>query len=459
MEIGYDTNMIDTHCHLEMQQFDEDRPAVISRALAAGVECMITIASDLPGCEGAVGLAGKHDAVYASVGLHPHDAKDMSDAAFARIRELAASPKVVAIGEMGLDYHYDHSPRDVQRAVFAQQLAFAHELGLPVIVHSRNAQDDTLRILEESKVRKGVMHCFSGDVAMARHAIALGFHISLAGPVTFKNATSLKEVAKMVPDDLLLIETDAPYLTPEPLRGRRNEPAFVVHTARHLAELRGVTFDDIDRLTTLNAKRLFGIGTLPEAKFTYPIRDSLYLNITNRCTSACTFCARFQNRFVKGHNLMLDREPTAEELIREIGDPKRYREIVFCGYGEPLLRLDVVKIVAAWVKQQGGSVRLNTNGQGNLIHRRNILLELHGLIDTVSVSLNAQDAETYERISRPSFANAYAGVIGFIRDAKKCIPNVQVSIVTAEGVDVVKCRQIADELGVKLRVRQLDSVG
>jgi len=451
--------MIDTHCHLEMKQFDEDRSAAIARALAAGIECMITIASDLTGCEGAVALAGKHDAVYASVGLHPHDAKDMSDAAFARIRELAASPKVVAIGEMGLDYYYDHSPRDVQRAVFAQQLAFARELGLPVIVHSRDSQEDTLRIIEESGVHNGVMHCFSGDVSMARRTIALGFHISLAGPVTFKNATALKEVAKMVPDDLLLIETDAPYLTPEPLRGKRNEPAFIVHTARHIAELRGVTFDDIDRLTTLNAKRLFSIGNLPEAKFTYPIRDSLYLNITNRCTSACTFCVRFQKSFVKGHNLMLDREPTAEDLIRGIGNPKRYREIVFCGYGEPLLRLDVVKTVAAWVKQRGGSVRLNTNGQGNLIYRRNILPELNGLIDTVSVSLNAQDAETYERISKPSFPNAYAEVIDFIRCAKKSISDVQVTVVTAEGVDVVKCQQIADELGVVLRVRTLDVVG
>jgi TatD DNase family protein len=451
--------MIDTHCHLEMKQFDEDRSAVIARARAAGVECMITISSDLMGCEGAVALAEQYDFIYATVGLHPHDAKDLSDAAFERIKELSGSKKVVAIGEMGLDYYYDHSPRDVQQEVFARQLAFAKERDLPVIVHSRDAQEDTLRIIEESGVRKGVMHCFSGDVAMAKQAIALGFHISLAGPVTFKNAASLKEVAKMVPDDLLLIETDAPYLTPEPFRGKRNEPAFLLYTAQHIADLRGVAREDIDRLTTLNAQRLFGIGELPAAKFTYPIRDSLYLNVTNRCTSACTFCVRFQSDFVKGHNLMLDREPTADELIREIGDPKRYREIVFCGYGEPLLRLDVVKTVAAWVKRHGGQVRLNTNGQGNLIHKRDILPELTGLVDAASISMNAQDAETYERVSRPTLPNAYAGVIDFIRNAKNVIPNVQVTIVTAEGVDVEKCQQAADELGVVLRVRKLDVVG
>lgn len=442
-----------------MKQFDEDRESVIERARAAGVEHMITIASDLAGCEAAVALAEKYAFISATVGLHPHDAKDLSDQAFARIRELAQSASVVAIGEMGLDYYYDHSPREVQREVFAKQLAFAKELGLPVIVHSRDAREDTLRILEASGVRKGVMHCFSGDVPMAKQAMALGFHISLAGPVTFRNAVQLKEVASMVPDDLLLIETDAPYLTPEPLRGRRNEPAFIEHTAKHIAELRGITFEDLDRLTTLNAKRLFSIGELPEAKFTYPIRDSLYLNVTNSCTSACTFCVRFHSDFVKGHNLMLDREPTADELIREIGDPKRYREIVFCGYGEPLLRLDVVVKVASWVKENGGTVRINTNGQGNLIHKRNILPELKGLVDVVSISMNAQDAETYERVSRPSFPDAYAGVIEFIREAKKVIPDVQVTVVTAEGVDVGRCRQIADRLGVSLRVRKLDVVG
>jgi TatD DNase family protein len=294
---------------------------------------------------------------------------------------------------------------------------------------------------------------------MAQRVLALGFHISLAGPVTFKNSNSLKEVARMIPDDFLLIETDAPYLTPEPLRGKRNEPAYIQYTAQNIADLRGITYADLDRLTTINAKRLFGLGDLPTARFTYPIRDSLYLNITNRCTSACIFCVRFQNKFVKGHNLMLDREPTADEIIKEIGDPKHYREIVFCGYGEPLLKLDVVKTVAKWVKEHDGLVRINTNGQANLIHKRNILPELKGLVDSVSISMNAQDAETYERVSRPSFPNAYSGVIDFILEAKNYIPHVQVTIVTAEGVDAAQCQQIADRLGVPLRIRKLDIVG
>jgi TatD DNase family protein len=464
--------MIDTHCHLEMEQFRDDVDAVIARAKDAGIEALISIGSDFEGCKGAVDLSKKYAMVYAAVGIHPHDAKDFSEEIAGLIRswitvsreqgtacEGEDIPKIVALGEIGLDYHYDHSPREVQREVFARQLVLAKELDLPVVVHSRDAQEDTLHILEESGVRKGVMHCFSGDKNMAKRAMSLGLHISFAGPVTFKKALTLKEVAKSVPDELLLIETDAPYLAPEPFRGKRNEPAFMVYTAKHLAALRGITIEDIDRMTTLNAKRLFGIGTPDAGRIAYKIRDSLYLNITNRCTNKCSFCIRYQSDFVKGHNLRLETEPTEKELKDAIGDPTKYSEVVFCGYGEPTLRLDIVKSVAAWIKEQGGVVRVNTNGQGNLINKRNILPELRGIVDVVSVSLNAQDAESYNRICRPVINNAFDEIVHFIREAKTYIPDVQVTVVEMEGVDLGKCRQLADELGVKLRVRKLDVVG
>ncbi len=463
--------MIDTHCHLEMTPYDPDREDVIKRAREAGLEAVITIGSDFEGCKGAVALANKYDFIYATVGIHPHDAKDFSEDIFNQIKRWATPPhpplskggqrggKIVAIGEIGLDYHYDHSPREIQRDVFKRQLYYAKEIGLPVVIHSREANKDTLKILEESGVTKGVMHCFSGDMEMAERTMAMGFYISIAGPVTFKNAAKLREIAKAIPDDYLLIETDAPYLTPEPLRGNRNEPAFVVHTAKFMADLRGVSFEDIDRITTVNAKRLFGIGEMPEAEIAYRIRDSLYLNVTNRCTSKCTFCVKFHTDFVKGHNLRLEHEPAEEELKNTIEDPTKYNEIVFCGYGEPLLRLDVVKSVASWVKGKGGKVRINTNGHGSLIHKRNILPELQGLVDSISISLDAQDEETYNRICRPAFKNAFNEVVNFIKEAKKYIPDVTATVVTAEGVDVDKCREITDSLGVKLRVRRLDVVG
>jgi len=453
-------SMIDTHCHLEMAAFDPDRGDVIERAREAGIAAIVTVGSDLKGSEGAVRLAGKYDFIYAAVGIHPHDAKDYTPGAAGKIRTLSREEKVVAIGETGLDYHYDHSPRDVQREVFEKQLDLAVELGLPVIVHSREAKADTLRILSASGVSRGVMHCFSGDLEMAERVMAMGLYISFAGPVTFKNARRLQEAAAFIPDEYLLIETDAPYLSPVPMRGKRNEPSFLVHTARKLAQLRGVALDDIARITTLNAGRLFGIERFsPKGKIAYKIRDSLYLNITNRCTNACSFCIRFHSDYVKGHNLRLDHEPGLEELQDAIGDPTAYKEVVFCGYGEPLLRLDLVKALAGWIKGKGGRVRINTNGQGNLIHGRNVLPELRGIVDSISISLDAQDEKTYQTICRPFLKGAYRGVLSFIREAGKYIPDVTVTVVDAPGVDVERCKEIARELNAGFRLRKYNVVG
>jgi TatD DNase family protein len=483
-----------------MDAFDRDREEVIQRARDSGIEAMITIGSDLEGNIGGLELSGKYDFIYSSVGFHPHDAKDFSEEIFSQIKEWTKEykifgnppippfphsggfaeakekggkggfdknvskveliPKVVAIGEIGLDYHYDNSPREIQREVFMKQLIFAKEINLPVVIHSREAKKDTLDIVRESGVRKGVFHCFSGDMDMAEKAMGMGFYISIAGPVTFRNAKKLKEVAEAIPDDYLLIETDAPYLTPEPLRGNRNEPSYIIHTAKAVAELRGVTPEDISRITTLNAKRLFRIGQVQaEGEIAYRIRDSLYLNITNRCTNKCSFCIRFHSDYVKGHNLRLASEPTEEELKKAIGDPEQYQEIVFCGYGEPMLRLDLIKSLAAWIKQHKGRVRINTNGHGNLIHGRNILPELQGLIDSISISLDAHDEETYDVICKPVFKNAFHGIIEFIKEARKFIPDVQITVVELNGVDMEKCREIAGDLGVELRLRKLDVVG
>jgi TatD DNase family protein len=469
-EIG--SILIDTHCHLEMDAFDPDREEVIKRAHDAGIGAIITIGSDLAGNRGGLELSQKYDFIFASVGFHPHDAKDFTEEIFNQIKEWATQfkirnpnskiqgGKVVAIGEIGLDYHYDHSPREIQRDVFVKQLHLAKELGLPVIIHSREAKKDTLEIVSGSGVSKGVFHCFSGDMDMAERAMAMGFCISIAGPVTFKNAKKLQEITAAIPDDFLLIETDAPYLTPEPFRGRRNEPAYLIHTAQAVAALRGVSLEDISRITTLNAMRLFRIGELPgKGEIAYKIRDNLYLNITNRCTNSCSFCIRFHSDYVKGHNLRLWDEPTEEEVKQAIGDPAQYQEIVFCGYGEPLLRLDLVKNVAQWIKLRNGKVRINTNGHGNLIYGRNILPELQGIVDSLSISLDAQDKIIYDKICKPSFKNAYEGVLSFIREAQKFIPDIQVTAVTLPGVDIEECRRVAGDLGVRLRVRTLDAVG
>ncbi len=452
--------MIDTHCHLDMEQFDADREDVIKRAEVRGLEAIVTVGSDLRGALAAIELARKHPFIYAAIGIHPHDAHGFSDIVYADLKKWSEDKKVVAIGETGLDYHYDHSPQNVQREVFGRHLQLAGEVGLPVIVHSREADADTLAILKEFGTTRGVLHCFSGTWESAEEAMSMGLYISVAGPVTFRKSVRLREIVRMIPDDYLLAETDAPYLSPEPFRGRRNEPAYLEYTLKRIAEIRGISFEDIVRITSLNAKRLFTIGVIPErAEIAYSIRDSLYLNVTNRCTNACSFCVKFRSDFVKGHMLRLDHEPTVEEIENAIGDPSAYREVVFCGYGEPLQRLEVVKEVSAWIKLNNGRVRINTNGHANMIYRRDVLPELEGLVDVISVSLDAQDAATYDRICKPLYPNAYQEVIAFIKRAKEVIPEVHVTVVELEGVDTEKCRKLAEGLGVKFRLRKYDVVG
>lgn len=453
--------VIETHAHLADPRFDADRDEVIKRAREAGVEYIVNVGYDLANSREAAALATKYDCCYAAVGIHPHDARSVDDRALAELEALARESKVVALGEIGLDFYRDRSPRDAQREAFRKQLELAKKLGLPVIVHDRDAHAETMGILDRSKPAKAVLHCFAGDAAMAREVIKRGWLLSVAGPVTYKNARELPQVIKAVLAEGLMLETDCPYLPPEQHRGQRSEPAHIPLIAQKIAELLSpLTYDDVCRTTTANAKAFFGIGRIDPAAIAYPIRQSLYLNLTNRCTNACTFCIRQKTDFIKGHNLRLNREPDLDEVIAAIGDTARYQEVVFCGYGEPLLRLELVRDVAKWLKQRGARVRLNTNGQGNLIHGRNIVPELKGLIDEVSVSLNAHDRETYDRICPSRFGDrAFAEVLTFIRECRKAGIQTVFTVLDMPGVDLAACREMAKSLEVDIRIRHYDVVG
>ncbi len=257
---------IDSHAHIDGEEYDADRDEVVARARAGGVRAILNVGTGDPHSgtlERAVEVAGQYENVYAAVGVHPHDARLFDERAAERIARLVeSSPRVIAWGEIGLDYHYDHSPRDVQREVFVGQLRMARDAGLPVIIHSREADQDTVDILKTESggvAPGGVMHCFGGSLGMAESVLELGLMISFAGNVTFKKAENLREVARHVPLDRLLIETDCPYLTPVPFRGRRNEPARVVEVARCLAELYGVEPEEIGRVTSNNFQRFFDL--------------------------------------------------------------------------------------------------------------------------------------------------------------------------------------------------------
>ena len=252
--------LIDTHTHLDDARFDGDREAMIDRARQAGVERFVTIGCDLATSRAAIALADQHPFVYASIGVHPHEVKHISEGWYDEFRRLASNKKVVAYGEIGLDYHYNHSSPKDQRERFREQIQLARELRLPIIIHTREAQDDTITILKEEKASEvgGVFHCFSGDAWLAKDALDLGFYLSFSGILTFQNATMLRDIAKHTPLDRLLVETDCPYLTPVPHRGKRNEPAYVAQVAKQLAAIHPeLSPEEIAQHTTKNAKRLF----------------------------------------------------------------------------------------------------------------------------------------------------------------------------------------------------------
>jgi TatD DNase family protein len=258
---------VDSHAHIDGEEYDNDRAEVVERARAAGVRAILNVGTGDPqsgSLERAVEVAEKYEGVYAAIGVHPHDARLFNEVAAQRIEALVKeSARVIAWGEIGLDYHYDHSPREVQREVFAWQLRLARRAGLPVIIHSRAADEDTVNILRDEwteAAQGGVMHCFGGSLWMMEQVLALGFMISFAGNVTFKKAEDLREAARRVPVERLLIETDCPYLTPVPFRGRRNEPALVIEVARFLADIREITTEELGRLTTGNFTRFFGLN-------------------------------------------------------------------------------------------------------------------------------------------------------------------------------------------------------
>ncbi|HEX3744088.1 MAG TPA: TatD family hydrolase [Bryobacteraceae bacterium] len=254
--------LVDSHVHLDDSKFDADRDAAIERARAAGVECMMAIGTGNGPADLAVAvrMADAYPFIYATIGVHPHDASKATEETWTSMRELAAHPKVLAVGEIGLDYHYDFSPREVQCEVFERQLTLAAECGKPIVIHTREAWDDTLAILRAHWRGGGIMHCFTGDEAQARQSLDLGFHLSFGGVLTFPKAEEVRQAARMAPVDRLLIETDCPYLAPVPHRGKRNEPAFVVETARRLAEVRGVPVETIAEATTGNFEHLLFAG-------------------------------------------------------------------------------------------------------------------------------------------------------------------------------------------------------
>jgi TatD DNase family protein len=465
------TMFIDSHAHLNSDDFRTDLDEVLRRAKDAGVETIIVPGTTLETSLEAVTLAEKYPEVYACVGIHPHDASRASTDALAAIERISEHKKVVAIGEIGLDYHYDFSPRDVQREVFDKQIQIAIRRNLPIVVHTRESQDDAIAAVEKAvkansawrtseasvrtrmPARRGVFHCFPGGPEEAERVMQLGFCVSYPGIVTFKNSPVI-ETLKSVGYDHILLETDSPYLAPVPLRGKRNEPANVALIAQKIADVFGASLEDVARGSRYNTKKLFGIGPDDPPRIAYKLKNSLYLNLTIRCNADCIFCDRKGDAVVKGHNLKIEKEPTVQEVVDAIGDPKLYEEVVFCGYGEPTIRLDVLKEVARWVKEKGGRVRLNTDGHGNVIHHRNIVPDLVGLIDCVSISLNSTDPKQYGELMRLDGAKYHRAMVEFSRECVKQLPEVVMTVVGMPEIEIQAAKEFVEkEIGAHFRIR------
>jgi TatD DNase family protein len=452
--------LIDTHCHLGWDSFDADRDAVIERALAAGVERLLTVGTDLRAARKAVEIAQRHAPVYAAFAIHPHDTQAAAEADYAALAELARQPKVVAYGEIGLDFYRDYSPRDVQAAAFRRQIRLARELNLPIIIHDREAHDETLAILRaEGGPYRGVFHCFAGDEATAAQVVDLGFYLSFPGSITFNKEMPAHRVLRACPRDRLLIETDAPFIAPKPFRGKRNEPAHVRFTAERAAEVLGMPLDELARQTAANAYRLFRFehfGQRPAIVYEY--KRALYVNLTSRCSNRCSFCVKWPDFALGPHLLYLEpsEEPSPAEVIAALTPSPSSQEIVFCGMGEPTLRWDALLEIARALKAAGTPrVRLNTNGQGDLIVGRPIAPEMAGVIDAVSVSLNAPDAAAYQRLCNSQFGEAaFPAILAFVTQAKQFVPEVVATAVNLPGLDLAAARRLAEEsLRVPFRVR------
>lgn len=448
---------VDTHAHLFFANFKSDLDQVIDNAKQNGVDYIIVPGTNLQTSMEAVEMADKYEMVYAAAGVHPHDTAEWSSNWIEKIKQFTEHKKVVAIGEIGLDYYYDFSPKEKQIQAFESQIELAIEKDLPIIVHNRESNTDVMNIIRKyaGKGLRGQFHCFAGSIKDARELVEMGFYISFTGNVTFAKADSIRNVLKRVEVDNLLLETDAPFMTPKPYRGQRNEPAYIPVIAETIAEVHNLRVVDVGRATSYNVHKLFGIGEELKLHYTYQIGESLYINVTNRCNADCIFCDRKGKAVISGYKLKMDKsqEPAAEVYTKEIGDPKKYNEIVFCGYGEPTIRWDVVKEVAAYIKANGGKTRLNTDGHGNVINKRDITPELKDLIDTVSISLNSTDPDQYAKLMRVD-PEMHAEMLKFAKDADK-YSNVIMSVVGLNAVDTEKAKKfVTEKLGVNFRERE-----
>ncbi len=465
----------DTHCHLESPRFDPDREAVIARARAAGVS-MLTLGTDPASSKAALRIAREHEGVHAAVGLFPYYAAEASAEDLSRLEAWTDRPEVVAIGEVGLDYVNATADARTQRALLEPQLELALAKDLAVCLHARKSESDLLEAVRPYCARglRAVWHCFvSGKKTLRRHrdrAAEMGLWFGISGMVTWEEEMKpLREAVRGIPAEKLLLDTDSPYLLPRPKTLERNEPAQCVRIAEALAELRACPLGEMAALTARNARALLKLESPAssaasaagsaqargaEPTLAYAIGHRLYLNVTSRCNADCLFCHRRSEPVVRGHDLTIAHEPSAEALVRAAGEVSAVQEVVFCGFGEPTLRLETVKETARALRPRARRLRLNTNGLGSLHHGRDVAVELAPLLDAASISLNTADPGQYKRLCRPEGGDAaFPAACDFVRACVREGLETTCTAIDLPEVDAEAVRALAMSLGASFRLR------
>lgn len=424
---------------------------------APGLAWMVCPGIDAATSRESVRIAAGFDRVRAAVGIHPSEASSCADE-FGEIERLAFEPGVCAIGETGLDSNPGAPPTELQTVLFERHVSLARDLDLPLICHSRRAEETLLSILPSHCSHPVILHCYTGPADAALAAASRGFYTSFSGALTFRRNEALRETAARLPRSLVLVETDSPYMAPEPVRGRTCEPAFVVHTARRIAEVRGEPVGETFRTLLGNAERAFLQGPCRRPSVIYVLGRRAYVNLTGKCCNSCRFCIRNISPGLGGY--LLDHGGVEPEEARVLGSISRLpreglEELVFCGYGEPTARPGLLARAAVLARSAGWRLRLDTNGLMLCFSGRDEALRLIRLFDSVSISLNAWDQCSYEALCRPSPAagDAWARLDEFVRLASSAGVGVRLTAVAFDGVDLDRVRAAAALLGHDLTVR------
>jgi TatD DNase family protein len=421
--------MIDTHCHLNLNQFEDDFDDVLSRALGDGVEALVNIGFDSVSARETMGLVEHHPFFFGAVGVHPHDAKTFDEGLLREIEGYLDHPRIVAVGEIGLDFYHDHSPRDVQFDVFRRMLRLARDRSLPIVIHCRDAFEEVMEVLAgEGSTYRGIFHAFAGDAEQARRVLEMGFHVGVGGVLTYRNSQLGKSLAG-IPLDRIVLETDSPYLTPHPYRGRRNEPSYVAHVAREVAAIKKVPAEEVDRTTTRNFMTAMGLGEELAPSGVYKVGNRVYIQTTSRAPGG-----------LEG----IDVEGVAEAVV--------------CGFGEPLEDVDRVLEAARWAAEKGLRVRLNTTGMGNAIAGTDVTKRLAEFVDEVVVVYFGTTAAQHERMARSGVDEAAFGEMGdFVRKALAAGMDAVCEFVAAPKFDAEPCRELARSLGAQYDIRMYRS--